>query len=89
MPLSYDIFPEKTLWDNIKDGFSTISDKASQWFKNITSRRLLGTHTYSVELKASTTGAPLVTNGNTSGIAVTEASGMILAISTLLSLLLC
>lgn len=40
-PLNYSIWPEMTVWNSIKDGFSSITGKATDWIKNTFSRRLL------------------------------------------------
>ena len=45
-PLVYDVWPEQSMWDSIKDKFSDIADKASEWFKNTFGRRLVGNSNY-------------------------------------------
>lgn len=76
-PLVYDFWPKTSIWSDIKSSFKNIADKASDWFKNTFSRRLVGTDSYQVLLTVNNDGTNLVTLGENSGVELQEASEVI------------
>lgn len=86
LPLDPSIFPQKTIWDSIKGSFTDIAGKTKDWFKDTFSRRLLGSTTFQVKLKAQNDGSKLVTYGKVSGVPLKDANAFLMIVQSILLL---